>query len=137
MGEFMFEKIIEPRFSETDALGHINNSVFFSWCELARVPIFKIFTPDMDPHKWELIIARNEMDYLKEVLLTPEVLIKTYLSRIGNSSMTIEHEIFQNLEKVGHCKTIMIRYDYSKKKSIPLEIQHREALESHLISPKI
>ena len=43
------KKIITPGFYETDALGHINNTVIPMWLEKARTPIFKIFTPDLDP----------------------------------------------------------------------------------------
>lgn len=130
----MLEKIIEPRFNESDALGHINNAVFLTWCEHARVPLFKIFTPDLDTKKWELIIARNEIDYLKEVSPTSNVLIKTFLSKIGNSSMTVEHELFQNDAKVAHCKTAMIHFDFTNKKAIPIDAKQRAALEQHLIS---
>ncbi len=35
----MFKEIIQPRFNETDALGHINNTVLTQWFEGARDPI--------------------------------------------------------------------------------------------------
>ena len=130
----MLEKIIEPRFNETDALGHISNTVFLSWCEHARVPLFKIFTPDLDTKKWEPIIARNEVDYLKEVSPTSYVLIKTYLSKIGNSSMTVEHELYQNEIKVAHCKTAMIHFDFTSRKAIPMEARQRNVLEQHHVT---
>lgn len=44
----MFKEIIKPRFNETDALSHINNTVLTAWFEGARDPIFKLFTPDLD-----------------------------------------------------------------------------------------
>ncbi len=56
-----FKLTVCPRFNETDALGHINNSVLINWAEEARNPIFMIFTPDLDPKNWELILARNEV----------------------------------------------------------------------------
>lgn len=131
----MFETTFEPRFNETDALGHINNSVFLTWFEHARIPIFRIFTPDLDPKKWELIIARTETDYLKQVLPSSEVLVKTWLSKIGNSSMTVEHELFQFGEKAAHGRAVMIRFDYARQKASPLESSQRALLEKHL-APK-
>ena len=59
----MFTEKVIPRFSETDALGHINNTVLPVWFEAARVPIFKFFTPDLNPHNWKLIIAKVEVSF--------------------------------------------------------------------------
>lgn len=54
----MLELTFHPRFNDTDALGHINNASAASWFEEARRPIFEIFIPDLDPKKWNLILAR-------------------------------------------------------------------------------
>ena len=43
----MWQEVITPRFSDTDALGHINNTVFAVWFEGARRDVFKIFTPEL------------------------------------------------------------------------------------------
>ncbi len=40
----MLEMQIQPRFQETDALGHINNTVPAVWFESARDPLFRIFS---------------------------------------------------------------------------------------------
>ncbi len=127
-----FKLTVCPRFNETDALGHINNSVLINWAEEARNPIFMIFTPDLDPKNWELILARNEVDYLKQVFHTSEVEIETYLSKIGNSSMTLEHEFFQSGQKVAHCKSILINFDYKTQKSIRISDGKREILKKYL-----
>ena len=108
---------IQPRFSELDGLGHINNSVFLQWFEQARTPIFEIFNPSLDLKKWNLIIARTEVDYLKPVSLESIIEIRTYLSKIGNSSMIIEHELYQNDIKAAHGKAVMIQFNYELEKA--------------------
>lgn len=119
---------ITPRFCEMDGLGHINNAVPLEWCETARIPLFKIFTPDLSVEKWRLIIVRNEVDYLKQIDFGAEVRIETYLSKMGNSSMNIEHEIFQGVHKVCHVKCVMIHFDYQKNKSQPIPESERNEL---------
>jgi len=54
----MFSELITPRFSDTDALGHINNTMVPIWFEGARDPVFKLFMPELDPNNWQLILAR-------------------------------------------------------------------------------
>ena len=54
----MFSESFSPRFTDTDALGHINNTLVPIWFEGARDPIFKIFTPILDVTNWQLILAK-------------------------------------------------------------------------------
>ena len=63
----MFTYKVSPRFCETDALGHINNTVFPVWFEEARTPIFEMFIPTLEIKKWNLILARIELDFRAEV----------------------------------------------------------------------
>ena len=78
----MLTKKITPLFNDTDALGHINNATFATWFEEARRPIFQIFVPDLSPSRWNLILARVEIDYLKQSLYEKDVSINTYFEKI-------------------------------------------------------
>ena len=121
-----------PRFCELDGLGHINNAIFLQWFEQARTPIFEMFNPSLDLAAWNLIIARTEVDYLKPVGLKSEVLILTYLSKIGNSSMIIEHELYQDGKKAAHGKAAMIHFDYANKKSVSIPDDIKQKLLPYL-----
>ena len=72
----MFTRTIEPAFYDTDALGHINNTRLPAWFELARNDLFKLFTPDLNPKQWRLIMARMEVDYRAE-RFTADIEIRT------------------------------------------------------------
>ena len=129
----MFTEVMLPRFSETDALGHINNAVLPVWFEKAREPIFRLFTPDLDIHKWRLIIARITVDFLAELHYGNEVEIRTGLLKVGNSSMTIGHEAWQNGVCCAKGEAVMIHFDYGQKKAIPIPNAVRSELEQHLM----
>lgn len=77
----MLTERITPRFCETDALGHINNTVFTQWFEGARDPIFQIFTPNLDVRKWRLILAKISVDFHAESHYGKTVEIRTFISR--------------------------------------------------------
>jgi acyl-CoA thioester hydrolase len=127
----MYKTKITPRFGETDALGHINNTVFPCWFEQARKPIFQIFNPEMDFDKLNLIMAHMEFDFLAETYLKDEVEVKTYIDKIGNTSFTILHEAWQNDIKKATGKVVIVYLDYQNKKPLPIPDQYRAKLKEH------
>ncbi|MFP3352468.1 thioesterase family protein [Pseudoalteromonas sp. SIMBA_153] len=130
----MFTEKVMPRFSETDALGHINNTVLPVWFEAARVPIFKFFTPDLNPHNWKLIIAKVEVSFVGELFYAHEVTINTSIEQIGNSSFVIRQEAWQQDKCCAIGKTVMVRYDFVSKTKQPLSTDEKAALTQHLVA---
>jgi acyl-CoA thioester hydrolase len=130
----MFTEKVMPRFSETDALGHINNTVLPVWFEAARVPIFKFFSPDLNPHNWKLIIAKVEVSFVGELFYAHEVTINTSIEQIGNSSFVIRQEAWQQDKCCAIGKTVMVRYDFVSKTKQPLSTDEKAALTQHLVA---
>ncbi len=121
-----------PRFSETDALGHINNTVLPVWFEVARAPIFKFFTPDLNPRDWKLIIAKIEVSFVGELFYSHEVSIKTSVEHIGSSSFVLRQEAWQQDKCCAIGKTVLVRYDFITKSATPLSTLEKLALQAHL-----
>ncbi|EXJ10379.1 MULTISPECIES: acyl-CoA thioesterase [Nitrincola] len=128
----MFSFTITPAFYDTDALGHINNTRVPQWFEVARNDVFKLFTPDLNPKTWELILARIEVDFVGELFLNSPVEIKTYISRIGNSSFSVYQEAWQDGKLGSKGEAALVRYNFNEGKSMPLTSEQRAALEAHL-----
>lgn len=128
----MFSETLMPRFSETDALGHINNTALPVWFEAARTPFFRFFTPDLDCNNWKLIVAKIEVEFKGELFYGQEITINSSISRIGSSSFVICQEVYQHNElcAVGHAT--MVRYDFANKTSTALSEQERKSLNEHL-----
>lgn len=129
----MLSEKLMPRFSDTDVLGHINNTVLPVWFEAARTPIFKIFTPKLDPKQWKLIVAKVEVTFKGELFYGQEVEIKTAIERIGNSSFVINQQAWQHGQCCAEGKTTMVRYDFATKKAQALSDTEREALTAYLL----
>ena len=85
----MFKEKITPRFSDTDALGHINNTKVPVWFEGAREPIFRFFTPDLNPKDWHLIIAKIEVNYHGQLFYGQAIESRTYIGRVGGASFDV------------------------------------------------
>ncbi|MBB1350666.1 MULTISPECIES: thioesterase family protein [unclassified Pseudoalteromonas] len=128
----MFIEKVMPRFSETDALGHINNTVLPVWFEVARGPIFKFFTPDLNPHDWKLIIAKVEVSFVGELFYGHKVTVKTSVEHIGTSSFTLRQEAWQHDKCCAIGKAVMVRYDFIAKSKQALSIDEKAALNEHI-----
>lgn len=128
----MFTASFSPRFYETDAFGHVNNTVVTGWFETAREPIFRIFTPDMDIKTMKLILARVEVDYVAQIYYGTEVTVQTGIEKIGNASFVVWHEAFQHGKLVAKGTAVQVHFDHATQKSSPLPDDLRAALSAHL-----
>lgn len=129
----MFHHEIEPRFNETDALGHISNTAFPVWFEQARMPVFRIFHPTLDVDNWPLIIARLEVDLKAQSYWATPVEIRTSIGRIGNSSFDVVQEAWQNGREVARGVAVLIHFDYDTEKALPIPDDIRAKLTEHLV----
>ena len=120
MEDTQFSLTLTPRFCETDALGHINNTVIPVWFEAAREPIFEIVNPGQDLAKWNMIIAGFNIAFNAPTFYGKEVTVKTYISRVGNSSFEIAQSCWQNGRQTAEAKTTMVHYNYQTEKSQPM-----------------
>jgi len=132
----MFSEKMMPHFSDTDALGHINNTKLPVWFEGARTPIFKFFTPDLDPKKWQLIIAKIEVSYHGQLFYGQEIEIKTFVSRIGGASFDVSQEVWQHGEKCASGTAAMVHFDFKAQRSKKISDDIREQLTEHLVELK-
>lgn len=125
----MLVEDFKVRFYETDALGHVNNTVVPMWIETGRLPIFEFFG-EMSPDTQSLIVARLEVDYARPIFFGSKVTVKTYVSRLGRSSFDISTEIWQKDELCAKGKTILVYFDFNEQQSIPLT----DGLRSRLVT---
>lgn len=129
----MFSEKFFPRFGDSDACGHINNAVMPVWFEHARNPILRIFQPDFDYKKWSTIVAHIEVDFVSQIHLDKEVEIKTYISKVGNSSFEIYNEAWQDGILGAKGKAVLIHYDFTIQKSQPIPDAIKKQLLEHFI----
>lgn len=132
----MFTATFAPRFYETDAFGHINNTVVAGWFETSREPIFRIFTSGTDPKAIGLILARTEIDFVAQIHYGHPVETRTWIERIGTSSFVVAHEAWQNGVCAARGKAVQVAFDPAAQQSQPLSTAQRVALAEHLTAPE-
>jgi len=128
----MWTNTLTPRFSDTDALQHISNIAIIDWMEASRREMFHIFTPDLDPKKWRLILARISTDFLEQLYFQHDVEVQTIVKKIGKSSFTLEQTVLQQGKKCAISESIFVQFNHEEQKSMPITGEVRDNLEQHL-----
>lgn len=130
------EATYEVRFCETDALGHVSNTVLVQWFEAARDPVFRMFTPELDLAHWPLILAGYQVDFHQQMFYGQPVTIKTYIGRIGNSSFTTVQQVWQAGKHCATGTTTMVHFDYQAQRAAPIPDAVKTTLSQHLLEPE-
>ncbi len=117
---------IKVRFSDLDAMEHVNNATYLSYLEEARIKYFNdLFNLKDGNLDYEAVIARIEIDYLFPIVLGDEIEVYTRISNLGNKSVDVLHIIAISKEsrliKAATSVTKLVYYDYKSRttKKIP------------------
>ena len=128
----MFELTLTPRFYETDAFGHVNNTVITCWFETAREPVFRLFDEDLDPTTLPLILARVEVDFVGQIYYGHPVTLQTGIERVGNSSFVVIQQAWQQERLVARGKAVQVYFDHASQASAPLPEDYRARLQAQV-----
>ncbi|MCB1763182.1 MAG: acyl-CoA thioesterase [Gammaproteobacteria bacterium] len=129
----MFRETIQPRFSETNAVGHVGFTVLPAWFEKAMESVYRLFVPDLASERWNLIVVKFEMECLAEIGHRQEVTIETQVEKIGGSSFRLGQALIQNGKIAARAETTLVYFDYREKKALPLDDRLRAALQQHIV----
>lgn len=114
---------VNIRFSDLDLFGHVNNAVYLTYFEEARVAYFnEVVGYDYDWSTEGVILARVEIDFVIPVHFKDEVFIRTKCCRMGSKSFDLAYEMFIVKEEkeimLSSATTVMVMFNYKEKKSI-------------------
>jgi len=126
--------VVQPvQWGEQDLLGHVNHVTYFRWYESARIAYF-LKVGLMDMHKNEgigPILASVANDYRRQISYPDTVHIGVRITRIGRSSIDMEHKIFSQNDHAlaAEGTSTLVVFDYQTNKSCPVPARIRHAVE--------
>ncbi|MFB7140822.1 acyl-CoA thioesterase [Gottfriedia sp. NPDC056225] len=131
----MMKFTVTPRFCETDALGHINNTSYFIYLEEARIKFFESLGYSMNIEDWKFILASTKCDFINQGHFNQNMIVSSYISKIGNKSFHLEHEICceETNKKIATGNAIIVFFNFKEQKSEEIPELFREQLERHLV----
>jgi len=120
VAEYPFVHRERVRFRDCDAMGHVNNAVFSTYLEQARIGVLGGLE--------DFILARVEIDFRAELRAHEEVEIASRCSRIGTKSFDLEHVLRTDGRVVAEARSVLVGYDYGAGASVPVSDDLRRRL---------
>jgi acyl-CoA thioester hydrolase len=130
MNELQIEPVkIQIRYADLDALGHVNNSNYLTYFEIARVHYFnELLGKDWDWRNEGMILANSSLEFLKPLLIQHEAEVKISTLSVGTKSFELYYEI--SVDDVVFCsgKSVIVAFNSVRNETIPIPSVMREGL---------
>ncbi|MGD9972161.1 MAG: acyl-CoA thioesterase [Desulfatirhabdiaceae bacterium] len=133
----VYKTPIPVRFRDLDAMGHVNNAVYFTYFEEGRKNFFFDCNTDKN-QSFNFILARITCDYLRPVSMTSNLILQIRVTEIGRKSFHLGYRLLDAKdESVVYAEggSIQVCYDYARKKSIEVPEDMREKLAGYVSCP--
>ena len=124
------------RWGDMDAMGHVNNTVYFRYIEQARISWFDSITSSPDAGGEGPVIVNAHCTFIKQLKYPGEIEVTTFVGPPGRSSFDMFHEIRLigadglpgALHTEGGAKVVWVNFPLEKSCPLP------SALRQHLPS---
>lgn len=131
-----FSVTVTPRICETDLLGHINNTSIPVWFEELRVRYLESLQSAGDklPHLHMAVVSIT-LDYLDETFYGTDVIMTLRSIVVGNSSMTLECDMYQSERLVVKGKAVLVNWDRQTRRPARISDAYRERIAAQTGEP--
>ncbi|MBL7481725.1 acyl-CoA thioesterase [Legionella bononiensis] len=113
------KKTFNIAWGDMDALGHVNNARYFDYFQEARIEWLRDLDIKMTEQTGPVVI-QVACTFLKPVIYPATVTIISKVHSLGNSSMIMDHDLYQEDVLMAQGMSKIVWVDYSQNKSITL-----------------
>jgi len=124
---------LRPRFRDTDAMGHVNNAVLFTYFEEARAEYYRQVMGLESYRNVGIILAQTRCDYRSPLFVGEEIEIGARVDRIGSKSFDMSFVVRAcasgRLVAEGTC--VNVAYDYAAGRTIAIPDEFRRLASAY------
>jgi acyl-CoA thioester hydrolase len=126
---FVHRRTVE--FRDVDAAQHVNNAVYLTYLETARIDYLRQVLAVEDLEQLAVIVANVNVDFRSPALFGETLEIGARVPRVGTKSFEMEHEIrADNGRLVAEAGSVLVTYDYDGGAPMPVPNDWRRRLEA-------
>jgi len=125
---------IQIRFNDVDALGHVNNNVYFSFFDLGKINYFeKVKASKFSWIEGTIVVARIETDFYSPIYYKETIVVDTKVARLGNKSGTFVQQLrnVKTNEIKCRCTSTFVAYNPDLQASMLIPDAWRKAIEEY------
>ena len=118
-----YEMVMPIRWGDMDAMGHVNNTVYFRYLEIIRIEWMHRAGGAPDPGGQGPVIVNAFCNFIRQLEYPGDILARHYVGGVGRTSF----DTYITLERVddpgivyasGGARTVWV--DFPRKKAVPL-----------------
>jgi acyl-CoA thioester hydrolase len=123
------------RWGDMDAYGHVNNVVYLSYLEEARVDMLFTLGSDMGVKALSegVLVARHEIEYKRPLVYHPRgVDIALWVGAIKAASFEIRYEVHDENVLFARAASVLVPYDLAAERPRRITAEERSFLEQYV-----
>lgn len=125
---------IQIRFGDIDALGHINNNVYYSYFDLGKTHYFeKLKAESVSWIEGMIVLARTETDFILPVFYKESIAVDTKIIKLGEKSGVFLQQIrnADNDDIKCRCKSVFVAFNPKTASSMEIPSIWRKAISEY------
>jgi acyl-CoA thioester hydrolase len=123
------------RWADMDAYGHVNNVVYLSYLEEARVDMLFTLGAELGVQALSdgVLVARHEIEYKRPLVYHPRgVAIDLWVGEIKAASFEIRYEVHDDNVLFARAASLLVPYDLEAERPRRVTDEERAFLEKYL-----
>jgi acyl-CoA thioester hydrolase len=129
---FIFRTPIEVRFRDIDALGHVNNAVYFTYFEMARSAYLQAISGRaFAPGEFGIVVAEARCRYRSPAFFGEQLIAEVTTCSIRSRSFELRYRITSEKDGrlVAEGTTVQVAFDNASQRAVALPPDFRQAVE--------
>ena len=122
------------QWGDQDALGHVNNVIFFRWLESSRIAYCERIglLRHAKSARWGTVLASIQCDFRRQLVYPETVFVGARATRVGNSSIGIEHCIVGSSEAAvsAEATSTIVMFDFEEQRTVRVSDDIRTAVRA-------
>ncbi|GAA6140670.1 acyl-CoA thioesterase [Hydrogenophaga sp. 5NK40-0174] len=132
--------VVPIRWGDMDAMGHVNNTIYFRYMEIARLDWFFGMGLPVDPKGEGPVIVNAFCNFIQQLEFPGDVLVKTYLGAMGKTSFDTYHELLRTDDPdtvYANGGATCVWVNFPQQKSVPMSEKARGMIEGAGVVPRL